>query len=201
MRLPYLDPIRPDRRKEAAAALAAGNWLGCFILAPNEHALDLVFFNHAVLLERGVYEAALLDALTITRTNHHYRSLSDIATLFHLADRSRLRAAGAPLPGPGPFTVFRGVAGSGRARHPRGFSWTLDVDRARWFAGRSAIWGLRQPAVWSGIVGAADVLAYVDDRQEREIIAFPETVKRPREIERLRELNAEERRAAFYGET
>jgi len=55
---------------------------------------------------------------------------------FFQADRARLRALGDALPGPGPFTLFRGVAGRGAKRRVRGLSW-INAMRPVWDSRRS----------------------------------------------------------------
>jgi hypothetical protein len=94
--------------------------------------------------------------------------------LFSLADRARLLACGDPLPGAGPFTVYRGVAGHGPARRVCGYSWIEDIEIARWFARRSADAG--DPAIFRTVVEASEVLAYLHEprgRSEREILIYP----------------------------
>jgi hypothetical protein len=108
--------------------------------------------------------------------------MRELRAMLQEGNPEKLRAAGDALPGSGPFQVYRGVAGNGSARRPRGLSWTLDVERARWFARR---FSLESPAVWSGEVAAGDVIVYIDGREEKEVIALPETIKRLRRIEAL----------------
>ena len=87
--------------------------------------------------------------------------------LFEIADRKRPRAAGDQLPGCGPFRVFRGVAGRGRARRVRGISWTGSLVRAAWFACRFAQQANRSslvdPTVYTTTVNESDVLTYCND--------------------------------------
>jgi hypothetical protein len=126
----------------------------------------------------------LLQAFTGCRVNNAYWLLIMLELVFDQADKDRLRAAGDPLPGPGPFTLYRGVAGRGSKRRVRGMSWTGSIERARWFATR---WRERfgNPGVYQAIVFEADVLAYVNHRQEDEyIVRLPQTC-RPRCVERL----------------
>ncbi len=101
-----------------------------------------------------------------------------------MADRERLRAAEGPLPGPGPFTVYRGVAGRGRQRNVRGFSWTGTLDLARWFAGRAAyvFSRLADPTVFVLTVPVDAVLFYTNDRQEDEYVLDVASL-RPRRLE------------------
>jgi hypothetical protein len=141
----------------------------------NCHALDVVADNVDVLRNAGLYERALLDAFVGTRTNHSHWPFDVLMSLFACCDRERLRAAGGPLPGTGPFVLYRGVAGHGARRRLRGLSWTTDPERARWFALRVF---LPHPAVIRVTVDASAVLAYVNDREEREfVVALPPTVQ------------------------
>ena len=99
-----------------------------------------------------------------------------------MADSERLRACGDPLPGHGPFTIFRGVAGRGSARRVRGLSWTGSQERAEWFAQRLARI-LPNPAVFKVTVSEADVIAYVHSgkqgRGEEEFIVLLPQSSRP----------------------
>src|SRR6266511_1909234 len=124
-----LSLIAPALRGMAAEAIAAGDVTGFLCRADNMRGLDLVTDNLRVLKSRGIYEEALLHAFSMPRTNNASFPLDYLRALFlHLADRDRLRAAGDPLPGPGPFTLYRGVSGRGAARRIRGLSWTADLD-------------------------------------------------------------------------
>ncbi len=163
----WLAPIPAILRKRAVDALDAGDADGFLALANNLHGLDLVTFNAGALRERGLYEAALLWAYVMTRTNWaRYRTL-ELRRLFDAANPTKLLAAGAPLPGRGPFTVYRGVAGRGPARRIRGFSWSGTKERAHWFAERAVTFGLTEPAVYRAVVKENDVLAYVEELTDR----------------------------------
>jgi hypothetical protein len=75
---------------------------------------------------------------------------------------------------PGSITVYRGYQGKHQAK---GLSWTLDKERAEWFARR---WGgLLDLGYLSYVaertVGKKDIFAYINSRQEQEIILRPET--------------------------
>jgi hypothetical protein len=129
-----------------------------------------VYFNREALRERGLYEPALLYAFMTPKINNCGWPVSRLRELLGNADRDRLRQAGADLPGAGPFTLFRGVAGRGTQRRVRGLSWTLSFEKARWFATRYD-W-LPQPAVYHVVIDAEDVLAYVTDRNEEEFLVW-----------------------------
>ena len=104
--------------------------------------------------------------MTSTRENKrlYYRELG---ILIRMVDRDKLRDAGDTLQGNGPFVLYRGVCGRGRARRIRGYSWTSDLDRAKWFA----VWNDQEdPAVFVATVEAEDVLFCADDREEKEFV-------------------------------
>jgi hypothetical protein len=172
-----LSLISPALRAQAVKAFEAGDALGFLIKARagNTDWLWIVEANVKPLKSRGIYEKALLDAFTGTRTNNAQFPLGRMRWLFELADPDQLRKVGDPLPGAGPFTLYRGVSGRGRARRVRGFSWTADLDMACWFAcrewiGDDAIRPAPDPAVVRGVFAAQDVLFYVNERDEQEFV-------------------------------
>ena len=59
------------------------------------------------------------------------------------------------------FTVYRG------ARDPDGYSWTLDVEKARWFASR---WGQDLSVFSKKVNKLEDTVAYFNSRNEEEIL-------------------------------
>ena len=65
---------------------------------------------------------------------------------------------------PDEITIFRG------GMDDKGFSWTLDKDRACWFANR---WNQDQE-VFEKTINKSDALAYLNGRNESEIIYVPE---------------------------
>ena len=175
----WLDPIPSDLREWACEQLESGDVLGFLCKAQNEYGLHLVAYNCRLLMDRGLYEKALLHAYTATRTNNRHWSELDLQDLFLLAQRDRMLAAGDPLPAPGPYTLYRGVAGRGRARRIQGYSWTASKKEAQWFATR---FDLPDPAVFRTVVDSDDVFAYCNDRQEQEFVLFrkPEFVHFPK---------------------
>jgi cell division inhibitor SulA len=178
----WLDPIPPELRKQAVEEAESGDAIGFLIKASNVYSLDLVFWNEEKLRQLGLFEEALLDALISPALNSYHCPLSFLRSRLARADRKRLREAGDVLPSDGPFTLYRGVAGHGRARRVCGISWTGSLETAQWFANRSAGFGLPKPAVYSAVVCADDVLTYSDQRNEQEfIVLLPETI-RPKRI-------------------
>lgn len=137
--------------------------------------LDAVLMAEGVelLSRRGMFESALLAALSTTRVNHHEIPLSTIHRALRSCDRSRLHAAGEPLPAElgDDITAYRGVAGEPRHRRIAGVSWTLDVAHARFFAERSAwLAGVAEGQVYSITVPRQSILAYLGEREHEVII-------------------------------
>ncbi len=163
--------------KAAESAAARGDVDELLCLLDNTRELSFVCDNLQWLKALGKYEHALFNAYVDTRLNFSRWQLSWLRFLFSNADRPALLAAGGPLPGPGPFVVFRGVAGCGAKRRLRGISWTADRDKAIWFAKRFAATGLAGPAVFQTEVEAARVFAYTNDRSEQEFLCDVEGCK------------------------
>lgn len=70
------------------------------------------------------------------------------------------------------IAVYRGFCVEGA---DQGWSWTIDRARAEWFARRFAT-DERQPQLAIGTVARANVVAFLADRGEEEIIADPDDV-------------------------
>lgn len=67
-----------------------------------------------------------------------------------------------------PLQLYRGTTWGRR----RGMSWTTDLDLARWFADRTALYGF-DGHVFGAVVEPAGMLASIDSRGEREIVIDP----------------------------
>lgn len=137
----------------------------------------LQFFldNLDSLRSAGMFESVFLGVFTGCKINNHYLSEGQLTWLFFSADREKFIQAGDALPDGERFEVYRGVAGTGNARHIHGFSWTTDFDIACWFALRySDI--LPNPTVYRATVPRHGVYAYVD--HEKEIITYIHRPKR-----------------------
>lgn len=70
---------------------------------------------------------------------------------------------------PGRITVYRGI---GTKSRENGISWTLDKEKATWFARRFS-----EGYVIQGTVEKKDILAFFNDRKEKEVIISPRNVK------------------------
>lgn len=155
--------------EQATRAFIEGD-MGIFLLTRcNTRALGVVMLNIAPLQEIGKYEEALASAWTVTRANHAGYRMEDVRYLLKIADRSRLRACGDPIPERDSFTLFRGCAGKGAAKRKRGFSWTSNYDTAMWFAKRLTPW-LKDPAVYKVVVSKDNILFHTNERKESEYV-------------------------------
>lgn len=172
------DEFHPASRTRAIAAFCRGDVAGLLCSMEAKNSLAFVFDNMVPLMARGMYEKAVINALTGTRTNNHDWETSVILWMLGMAKPERLREL-FPLPGPGPFTVYRGICGEGAARKPRGLSWSASLDIACWFAcfiGERYGWKNYNPAVVKAKVTADEVYAYTDDRGEAEFVTYPKRV-------------------------
>ena len=162
------------KEEEAQERLSQGDILGVLWLLSSGKRLDFVVDNAQMLKERGLFERGLLEAWTSANINIRSWSPTFTNWIFgKFADRDRLRAAGQPLPGEGPFTLYRGVAGRGPARRVRGISWTASMERARWFANWYADrFRLENPCIYRTSASQEHVLACSNDRQEDEFLVL-----------------------------
>jgi hypothetical protein len=94
-----------------------------------------------------------------------------LEVLFLRADRTRLLQAGSPLPGEAPFTIYRGVAGTGKQRRVRGFSWSASMMIAARFA---CFFGkvFGNPGLYTVTVSLNEVLFYTKERHEQEFVVM-----------------------------
>lgn len=81
---------------------------------------------------------------------------------------------------PAEVEVYRGYAHDGASE---GLSWSLNKERAEWFAKRLVHRPEEKPRLVSGKVKKQHVLAYLNGRQEEEIVVMPELVTDREETE------------------
>lgn len=171
-----LQTVEPWAQQDAIEAFAKGDAEGFTDAAYSTGGtLAIVVDNGRLLKNAGMYEAALVHGYIGCKWSHRLWDMNVIQSLFDWGDREKLMAVGAPLPGPGPFTVYRGVSREGKERQVDGMSWTTSPDVACWFA---MIWG-HDPAVYQATVQADNVYCYFVERDEEEFIC------RPKESQRL----------------
>ncbi len=197
----------PLLAEDAVKDFEAGNVGGFLCKAENgnQFHLEIVQANYGPLQKRGLYEEALLDAWVGCRVNWHGYDLDDLLEMFEDTDRDKLRALGDPLPGPGPFTLYRGAGGREPERRVSGLSWTSDLVKARWFARRAGLFGLADPAVYRVRVKADDVLVYLHEgergRKESEFILYPPPRHTIRRVEGITKKMIEAAEAAMASQS
>lgn len=81
---------------------------------------------------------------------------------------------------PNGVSVCRGVRS---ADYKYGMSWTLNYNKAKWFAER---FDAKTPIIYKTIIQKEDILAYINERNEQEVILDPDVLKRY-EIEEVEE--------------
>jgi hypothetical protein len=143
--------IAPHERDQARRDFAAHNiraFLGAELADPAANdVLSLVVRNAGPLAAHGLYEPALVRAFR-QGVSVHWTGPT-LQWLFALGDPDRLRAQGDPLPGAGPFDVYRGGG------HGHGLSWSSDPVLAALFAAKS-----ETPAIRRATLAATDVRVY-----------------------------------------
>lgn len=169
-----LSLIAAEQRNSALAQLRDGDIVGFLRATSSELRIAIVVGNVAYLRGRSLLEPAVVEVFNVRPTNNHH-VYRDLEFLLRRADRARLRAAGDPLPGDGPWTVFRGVGGRGANRRIRGYSWTANLERARWFAERASTIGLEHSAVYATTISAESVLFYRHGSDERDFAVLLDT--------------------------
>jgi hypothetical protein len=174
----HLSAVDPCRREEAQEALLAGDVRGFLSTTDDMRAWELVRANRGALWLRGLYERAVIEALTICCANNADTSEREIARVLRQMARGtslkRLRDI-YPPPGAGPWELYRSVSGRGAARWVRGIIWMQSLETARHFAERSC---LEEPSVYRTIVPDRYVLACVPDGpEELFIVRLPERMK------------------------
>jgi hypothetical protein len=171
---PQVAEVTRQMRENLARDFDEGNAVG-IVVSAGPGALAFVVDNFPALQRRGIYEATLLDAYTNDDCNNRGFSIALLETMFGMADKAKLRDCGSELPEGEWFTIFRGVSGPRHARRVRSYSWTLDPEKAKWFATR---FHLADPAVYVARVRRNEVLAYCDEREEKEVVCRPRSCRR-----------------------
>jgi hypothetical protein len=165
-----LREVHPQFIQQAVQAFEDGDvWQFMMSTGSRSSGLALVADNFPMLKKRGIYEECLLWAFTDVRTSFHKWSPSVMDFLFGYADKQVLRDAGDAIPNQPVLQIYRGIAGD-KYRRPNGYAWTLSLDVACWFATR---FELPKPSVLVTQVDRAEVLAFVSDRNEEEVICRP----------------------------
>ena len=185
--------IREDLLELAFRRIEERDARGLLALMDNVKCLEFTFMYQFALRARGMFEQALVRALGASRVNNRRLPVRDVLSMLRCANRAKLLAAGDPLPDGAEFVVYRGVAGTGSARRVLGYSWTLDLGIAAWFAERFE--HLTDPGIFSAKVPRSAVFLRPNDHTEEEFIIDPAAC-RPRRLKLMRAQIAELAEAA-----
>lgn len=165
-------------RLEHLATLKTMGHIWIFVQKP--YKLDLIFFARDVLTT-DEFTGLLRDGWMATEFPHQ-SGVRRMLSLFKRADKSKLmnkeeKEFYDSLPKI--VTIYRGLQG---AKSPvRGISWTLDFEKAKWFASR---WKtvVRPGNVVTAMIHKDHIFAYFQDRNESEIIVNPDFLRDVREV-------------------
>ena len=163
------DTVPPAWDDDARAAFVRGDAVE-FVQLAKYGTLAVVVDNCEALRERGIYEAAVVNGYVWTKHDHSDWDFDYIKLLFDRGNREKMRTAGSQLNGSGPFTVYRGVKGSGPTRRDCGLSWTGSLEVACWFATN---FGGEDAAVNSASLRLQDIYCYYTDHNEDEYLGIP----------------------------
>ena len=170
-----LKSVAPVRRDGAIKCFVDGHGRDfAFAGYSSETMLELIKANQILLKERDIYEEALVAAYTGCKTFHDQASMDDFSNLVSVADREKLRAAGASLPSQPPLTVYRGTGNEEATKSSRAWSWSLSLDVACKFAKSRT----GQPVILQGTARDEDISFYVAEREEAEVVCRPQNVIR-----------------------
>lgn len=165
----YTKAVVPELQKDLEEAWINDDLEGCLVAMSNMEYMPFLISHLEPLIKNGFYEEILFDALTMPSINLHHVPFQTLRNLLSIANKEKLRSMGDPIPGNGPFVLYRGVSGIGAKRRTRGLSWTLDLDKAKWFSTRLK---LEKPMVYEAVISIDQVYAYDNGREEQEFICL-----------------------------
>lgn len=164
------------RKKDAASkALAEKRWSDYVYLHETPYWIG-EFAKIESKLPDDEYWASLGDIYIHTENVWHYKRQLTKLFLADRPNRDRLMTAAERrvLAGlPSRLTIYRGSQSKGM----KGWSWTLDERKARWFANRWAMLDYGKPYLAIGTARKSDVIAYFSRRKEKEVVIDPTKVK------------------------
>jgi hypothetical protein len=179
---PDLRHVPPGARARVLADLDGGLEFGTgawSFFVPESLWLHFLLANVRYLQKQDLYEATLVDIYKEPTSNLRHVPRAILIGLFRLADPKRLSWIEHARPEPPPTTLYRGVAGRGRARRVRGLSWTSALGCACWFALR---YRQPDPAVFAIPFAPCQVVMYLGDRSEDEYVTLVPKAQRLRRV-------------------
>jgi hypothetical protein len=163
----------------AIEAMREGKWINVMLCVNKPYRLDAIIVFERFMDDAGYWQC-VNDAWTSMEGCGSGSNSRCFARLFSSKrpgrenlmselERATLEAL------PDTISVYRGFVG----RRGRGLSWSRSRKVAEWFARRFACLG-GQPTLIEGVAHKDKVLAYLNDRQEQEIVILPEHVQKQR---------------------
>ena len=161
-------------------------WFGIFLLIENPYRLDF-FEVLAPVMSKEVYWESLADFWT--QIENHWQNLDTIRNLWYetghdpegrielMLDEDELQVWN-NLPDE-TLTVYRGYS---YPKSRRGWSWTLSLAKATWFANRFAWADGVEAKVVRGKVNRKDLLAFFNRGEEQEVVIDPKNVSNLRKV-------------------
>ena len=150
---------------------ADGNIDHLFALCHKPYRLTLLSLAKFHLTKKD-YTELLRDCWVDTEFPHQ-GEMKEIIKMFEIADKDILRQEDKvgfdALPER--ITVYRGI--QGKKAKVRALSWTLSLDKARWFANRFEFNG----RVYEAMIDKQNVYFYTNSRQEEEVVLNPNKLK------------------------
>lgn len=173
LNVPYIIDSITKARDMAAKAFDEGKWAQLISFCPDEYRL-LYFERYRDRIPKDL----LFDLFIEVYTNRDYGAagLSMDTVRMTAATRTKCHRDDtiARLSGyPDTMTIYRGE-GSASLSADRAYSWTTDINTAIFFAVKN---GYGPSQVLRASVSKQDVIAYVTDRSESEIIVLSENVR------------------------
>ena len=162
-------------------ALDRDDVAACLFTMGSHEYMHFLVKNFHELIGKPVYTELFVNAYTGVQFNTRKIEARTLELLFSLVDRDKARAI-FPSPVDLPEKIYRGVSGHGRARRIRGYSWTGDIEKAKWFATR---YPLFSPAVLEVDPSGVEIVAYSNDRKEDEYICVVPDDVQPKTILKL----------------
>lgn len=157
----HLNSLYKFRKEQVQKALDAGDYNLYVFSHERPHRLTALMDIEYMLTPEQMYDIMFSVYTDSENIWQHYETW--VALLYPLTGEDPWKSVH-ELP-EGDFTIYRGGSRNG-------ISWTLDYDKASWFAKR---FGAMDP-VWKATVNRNEVVGYTDCRNEKEVIVSPEII-------------------------
>lgn len=172
MQMRHEEQVRQKLERLKTSLSEEENPLKAMLILNKRDHIQFLQNNEDAFKGDGEFETAVLKLYR--RKNGPYSSPNDIPTwssFFKKCEKERLLEKGAPITFSS-ATVYRGaVIGSGRS-----LSWSPDRKRAHWYADRWKDPSLGGGKIFEVDITPADLLVYLTDKHEEEIILTPDFI-------------------------